>query len=200
MSLTNYQLLDLGKRMNVPLESPYFKDELPLNLKSNVGYIINLEDEEDENGDPNTGSHWCALYIREYPNEKREAIYFDPYGTGCPQDVEKSMKKTLGKSIPHTTKQIQDLNSDMCGWFCLAFLYYLHTYPKRTKDLYQDVSNFLSFFDDLSKDENMIKKNEFILKHFFRSEDPKLRKKIDVDDYSHLENSDTAIPVEVNHT
>ena len=106
------------------------------------------------------------------------------------------MKKTLGRSIPHTTKQIQDLNSDMCGWFCLAFFFYIHTYPKRTKDLYQDVSNFLGFFDDLSKDENLVKKKEFILKHFFRSDDPKLRKKIDVDDYSHIENKDTAIPVE----
>ena len=27
MSLTNFQLLDLAKRMNIPLESPYFKDE-----------------------------------------------------------------------------------------------------------------------------------------------------------------------------
>ena len=199
MSLTNFQLEDIAKRMGFPLEEPYFKDELPQKLKTNVGYIINLEDEIDEDsGEPNSGSHWVALYLRKYPNDKVEGIYFDPFGTGLPQDVEKSVKKTLGKSIPHATKQIQDKNSSMCGWFCLAFLYYIHTYPKRTKDLYQDVSNFLGFFDDLSKDENMIKKNEYILRHFFRSDDPTKRKKIDVDDYSHLENNDQAFPVGVN--
>ena len=79
--------------MNIPLESPYFKNEVPFKLKSNTDYIINLEDEEDENGDQNTGSHWCALYIREYPNKKKEAIWHDPYGAGCPQDVDNSMKK-----------------------------------------------------------------------------------------------------------
>ena len=103
MSLTNFQLLDLAKRMSFPLEEPYFKDEIPLKLKTNVGYIINLEDEEDDFGEPNYGSHWVALYLKEYPNKKIEGIYFDPYGTGLPQDVQKSVKKTLGKSIPHTT-------------------------------------------------------------------------------------------------
>ena len=110
---------------------------------------------------------------------------------------EKSVKKTLGKSIPHTTKQVQDLNSDMCGWYCLAFLYYIHNFSQRTKDLYQDVSNFLDLFEDLSTSEDFIKKNEFILKHFFRSSNPTKRKKIDVDDYSHLENKDVCIPVDV---
>ena len=120
---------------------------LPLKLKTNVGYILNhLEDEYDEDGEPNSGSHWVALYLKEYPNKKIEGIYFDPYGTGLPQDVEKSVRKTLGKKIPNTNKQTQDLNSSMCGWYCLAFLYYLHTYPQRTKDLYVDVSNFLDFF------------------------------------------------------
>ena len=87
MSLTNFQLLDLAKRMNFPLEEPYFKDELPLKLKTNVGYILNhLEDEYDEDGEPNSGSHWVALYLKEYPNKKIEGIYFDLYGTGLPQD------------------------------------------------------------------------------------------------------------------
>ena len=69
---------------------------------------------------------------------------------------------------------------------------------ERKKDLYLDVSNFLDLFEDLSKKEDLLKKNEFVLKHFFRSSDPTKRKKIDVDDYSYLENNDVGIPVEVN--
>ena len=152
---------------------------------------------EDEFGEPNCGSHWAALYLKEYPNKKVEGCYFDAYGTGPSQDVEKSVKKTLGKSIPHTNKPIQDSNSCMCGWYCLAFLYYSHTYPQRTKDLYIDVSNFLDLFEDLSKSENHFRKNEFVLNHFFRSSDPSKRTKIDVDNYSHLKTNDVAMPVEV---
>ena len=90
MSLTNFQLMDLANRMGIPLKEPYFKDELPLKLETNVGYIINLESDEDEEGRPNLGSHWCAFYLREYPNGKIEGIYHDPYAVGPPQDVEAS--------------------------------------------------------------------------------------------------------------
>jgi hypothetical protein len=37
----------------------------------------------------------------------------------------------------------------------------------------------MEMFDDLNKSIDF-KKNEYILKHFFRSEDPSLRKEIDV--------------------
>ena len=68
--LTDVQIKELSKRMNIPLEGVYFKDELPQNLKVNKTYIINLEDSEDENGRPNSGSHWTMVQCRKYPNDK----------------------------------------------------------------------------------------------------------------------------------
>ena len=70
-----------------------------------MGYIINLEGEEDENGDPNTDSHWCALYIREYPKKKKElytlaskiALSRVQMGNHYPSDIE--VGKDVGNLI-----------------------------------------------------------------------------------------------------
>ena len=106
MSLTNYQIEDLAKRMNFSLEGCFFKDELPSKLKYNTAYIINLEDEFDENGNPNQGSHWTCLQLFKYPNDKVEGIYFDSYAKGPPKDVERVIMNTIGKKIPYITKPI----------------------------------------------------------------------------------------------
>ena len=66
-----------------------------------------------------------------------------------------------------------------CGWYCCALLHYINASQYSTKDLYVDVSEFLDCFEDLDKSTNF-KKNEFVLKHFFRSKNPKLRQEIDV--------------------
>ena len=69
--------------------------------------------------------------------------------------------------------------NNACGFFCCAFAHYINASGYRSNDLYTDVSDFMEMFDDLNKSIDF-KKNEFILKHFFRSENPKLRKEIDV--------------------
>ena len=63
MSLTNTQLRTLSERMKFPLADISFKDELPDKLEFNKGYIINIEDAEDEDGKSNSGTHWTALQI-----------------------------------------------------------------------------------------------------------------------------------------
>lgn len=178
--LTNVDIEDLAKRMKIPLEFVGFKNELPKKIKTNRAYIINLEDDEDENGEQNNGSHWTCFQVVEYPNKKIEAIYFDSYGSQCPEIVnERMMNNFKIKKIPYNTKDIQSLMNEACGWFCLAFLHYINSFQQRTKNLYWDVEDFLSLFDDLNKSIDF-KKNEYILKMFFQSEDPKLRKQIEV--------------------
>ena len=63
MSLTDTQLRDLAKAMEFPLADISFKDELPKKLEMNKGYIINIEDAEDEDGNRNGGTHWTCLQI-----------------------------------------------------------------------------------------------------------------------------------------
>lgn len=180
--LTDTQLKVLSKKMGFLLEDVVFKDELPKKLKCNTGYIINLEDEYDDEGNNNTGTHWTALYIKHFKNDginTYEPIYFDPYGQPPPEWVKRCVETTCGKKLPYSTKDIQSLMNNACGWYCSAFLHFINVFDHRSKDLYTDVSNFLDLFDDLNTSVDF-KKNEYILKMFFQSKDPSKRIDIDV--------------------
>lgn len=180
MSLTNFQLEELCERMSIPLEGIYFKDELPDDLEYNKSYIVNMENEKDEDGYDNTGSHWVCFQVNKYPNGLIEGIYFDSFGLGKPPAIKKSLKSLSNKEIPETRKNIQSIVNHACGWYCCAFLHFINSCPLRTKDLYTDVSHFLDLFDDLDNSIDF-KKNEYILKHFFRSPDKETRDKYPIE-------------------
>lgn len=178
--LTDDQIRDLAKRMAVPLEFVGFKNQLPQKLKTNRAYIINLDDNFDE--ETNTyseGTHWTCLLVMEYPNKKIEPFYFDSYGAAPPEVVKERVKKEFKTSLPFSTKDIQSLMASACGWYCLAFLHFVFVFDQRTRDLYHDVELFLSLFDDLNTSAEW-KKNEYILKMFFQPSDPAKRKPIEV--------------------
>jgi len=168
--LNNVQVEDLAKRMGVRLEAVCFKSELKdMKLKHNVGYIINLENEFDEDGERNEGSHYTCFLYNKYPNERcrDEYVYFDSYGVPPPQEV-LEFCGVNEKEMPYNTIDVQSLMADCCGWFCLAFLYYINVFQGRTMDLYTDCEHFTSLFHDLNKTTNW-KENEAVLKMFFRN-------------------------------
>ena len=177
MSLTDTQIWDLAKRMNIPLVFCDFKDNLPLtgDLKYNKAYIINMENEYDQNGEPNEGSHYTCFQVNKYPNGRKEGVYFDSFGQPPPQIVD----KFCGMKMPYQKKDIQSLMNSACGWYSLAFLHYINSYEGRSKHLYTDCETFTEMFDDLNVSVDHLR-NEYILKHFFRSVDPATRKPVDV--------------------
>lgn len=192
--LTDLQVNDLSKRMNIPLEGCYFKDMLPKKLNVNKVYIINLQDSETEDGDENSGTHWTMAYIRETPKKQLQPLYFDPYGCAPPQIVKSIIEKQCNMKCPYTTKDIQSLMNNACGYYCLAIAHYITASKYRSNDLYKDVDDFIDMFDDLNHSIDW-KKNEYILKLFFQSEDQSKRKPIDVlsqthDDYDRIINND----------
>ena len=69
--------------------------------------------------------------------------------------------------------------ADCCGFFCLAFLYFVSTSHLRSGNLYKDCETFLDLYDDLNTSHDF-KKNEWILSQFFVAKDPAKRKEIDV--------------------
>ena len=206
--LTDKQIEDLSQRMNIPLGGVEFKDELPTTLKYNQVYIINLQDSEDDDGNQNGGTHWTMATIRQTPNGTIQPIYFDPYGCPPPENVKIIIEKQTKKKCPYTTKDIQSLMNNACGFYCLAISHYIYSSKYRSNDLYRDVDDFMDMFDDLNHSIDW-KKNEYILQHFFRSEDPTKRKPIDNlsqthDDYARILNEDSGkgmdlmkIPIDV---
>lgn len=176
MSLSDSELWDLAERMDIPLAFVGFKDELKgKKLKYNKSYIINMENEFDEDGQRNTGSHYTCFQVNKYPNGKKAGLYFDSFGMPPPQVVE----DFVGEKLPYCEKDIQSLMNSACGWYCLAFLHFINSSEHRKGELYTDANDFTDMFDDLNKSTDHLK-NEFILKHFFRSKDPAKRTPVEI--------------------
>tara|TARA_Y100000114_G_scaffold53634_1_gene48939 strand:- start:9091 stop:9690 length:600 start_codon:yes stop_codon:yes gene_type:complete len=160
-------MLELAPKMGIPLKGVYFKDELePNDLEVGKSYVINLSDEKDEDGDQNIGTHWVALHIGKLDG-KICPMYFDPYGVGAPEDIKNIVEKRFKKKIAHTTKNVQSIVSDACGWFVMAYLHFINKFYNRTGNILMDTALFLDLFEDLDKSTDW-KKNEFILKLFFQ--------------------------------
>jgi len=166
--LTDYQIKSMAKKMGIPLAGVVFKTELPkMNLEYNKTYIINLEDETDENGEPNEGTHYVFLQMNKSPHGNFAPLYFDSYGKIYPTVVETTVRHYCNMKCPYTTKDIQSIVSGMCGWYCLGLSFYLNCFPHRTHNIYDDVGCFLSFFNDLNVS-NDHKQNEWVLSQFFQ--------------------------------
>jgi len=177
--LTDIQIEDLATRMNIPLVYIGFKNNLPFKIRPNKAYIINLENALSKDGVENKGSHWTCFQVAKYPNGVCECFYFDSYGVGPPQIISKRIEKEFKIGIYHNTKDIQSLMSEVCGYYCLAFLHFINASPYASKHLIKDAETFIDMFDDLEKKVDF-KKNEYVLKHFFLSKDPALRKSVEI--------------------
>ena len=176
--LTDIQIKDLAKKMDIPLVFCGFKDELATEkLQYNKSYIINLEDEFDDKGNQNEGTHWICGQVNKYPNGKIERIFFDSYGAPPAEEIKKFLGQ--GHYVPYNKKDIQSLMNGACGWYALAFLHYINSFEGRTNDLYSDVEDFLSLFNDLNVSCDF-KANEYMLKQFFRSKDASKRTPVEV--------------------
>jgi hypothetical protein len=123
----------------------FMKDEL-LNLpKKRVGnYVVNLQSSTDGNG-----THYCALKIY---NDGR-AVWFDPFGFEAPKEVD----KFVGRKVPYSDKTIQNINSSICGFYCIAFLHYMtQNENKNPLNAYQSFLNMFS--DDVKENRSILQK------------------------------------------
>ena len=60
------------------------------------------------------GSHWVCFYIKE-----NKSFYFDRFGS----NPDKFLLNQLPKPIIYHNYKIQDINSRLCGSYCLYFFY-----------------------------------------------------------------------------
>ena len=128
-ALTNFEIIDIIKdrKLDKNFGGVYSKDQLPELIKDKF-YIVNLQD-HDEGG----GTHWCAFYYN-YPST---SIYFDSYGFIAPRDVQQKITPYI-----FNDDEIQDFNSSACGFYCIAFIKFLH--DKTDKE--QMYKTFLKLF------------------------------------------------------
>lgn len=190
--LSNHDIDELVKKMDIKnFKGCFYKDKLK-KIHPNSSYIINLNSELDEKGNRNGGSHWVALVT----DDMKKAFYFDSYGEAEPNEI-RHLAKSSQYRIGHSTKNIQSLMSNLCGFFCLGLIYFLSVSKFRTGNMINDASVYLDLFEDLDKVDDVYK-NEFILSLFFTdkkskslllgnnniglSKDNKLTKKFNIED------------------
>ena len=138
--LTNFDLEKIAKNYDVKLIGIYSKNELDKLPIEDGNYIINLDD--------NVGSHWTALNIN-----KNKGIYFDSFGCVPPQNVIDFVKQRKNIKLGYNNFIMQDLESEKCGFYCIAFLLFLNQSNKQ--DIYKATNDFIKMFhnDTLENDE-----------------------------------------------
>ena len=137
MSLSNFELQDIAKLNHIPLDMVVSKDELLLSenvykFKSlpNWNIIINLQNLYDDNGNIQPGSHWVSLSKVKTKKIEPQLVYWDSYGFEPPLEVIKLAEMIRIKNIAYNNKQIQRVNTTICGYYSLFFIYYLRHYLK----------------------------------------------------------------------
>ena len=82
---------------------PRIKDE---------AYVINLDDKNSK------AAHWVSLFVN-----KNLSVYFDSFGIEyITQEV---LNKIKNKSITHNIFRMQDNESILCRFYCVAFIEYM---------------------------------------------------------------------------
>lgn len=76
--------------------------------------MFNLDESDEE------GSHWTAVFIS---GAKRELNYFDSYAIEPMGEIKKFIEKY--PKLIRNTYRYQSLFSNVCGHYCIIFLYFL---------------------------------------------------------------------------
>ena len=131
------QLKEYAKKMGLPLNNILMRDEMNY-LNEEGFYIINLD---NSNGN---GTHWTSLFYHPL-----NSYYFDSYGFVPPLEVEKKIRP-----YTYNDADIQDFNSEACGYYALAFIKFL--YDKSNKEV--AFRQFLQLFKSNTKENDDILK------------------------------------------
>ena len=106
---SNTELLDILKNDNIKINGVFAKDQLKKPLKDGF-YIINLDNSDGP------GTHWTALY----KINDGFSFYYDSFGFIAPEEIEDLLHK-----YEYNKKQIQDIKSTSCGFYCIAFIKFM---------------------------------------------------------------------------
>ena len=126
--------MKICSKNNIKINGIHSKDNMPKQLH-NGWYIINLDDA------CGGGTHWTCLYFGKYN------FYFDSFGYPPPIQVQEMITPYV-----YNHKEIQNINSSSCGYFCICMIMYNKNGNKT------DINKFLKYFT------NNTMMNETILK------------------------------------
>lgn len=142
--MTNVDLEEKARRLHIPLVGVFSKDQLPPVLKDG-GYIINLQSAGD-----GPGTHWTAFYV-----ENSSRAYFDSFGVIPPLSVQRFLRRKYIFSEKH----IQNIQSEICGYYVLYFIWFMWFHRHRIKNVRKRFCTFLRLFSsDPTKNKTLLQK------------------------------------------
>ena len=147
--LTNFDLEKIAKNYDVKRIGFYSKKQLDKLPIEDGNCFINLDD--------NVSSHWCGLLV-----SKNDAIYFDSFGCVPPQNVISFVKQKPNIKFGYTNFIIQNLESEKCGFYCIAFSLLLNR--SKNKDIYKATNDFIQLFKD-----NTLENDEILKKYLLKN-------------------------------
>ena len=110
----------LGIKLNGVMFKQGFKD---ITILKDGAYIINLDRTESK------GTHWVCCY-----KKGKIIMYFDSFGENCFEELKEVAKKNKC-SIIESMFQLQNLNDNSCGFYCLGFLHWIHNKKLNSRNL-----------------------------------------------------------------
>jgi hypothetical protein len=146
--LNNYELDEIANHYGMTLNDVVMKDEMKSITPRNGNYIINLQ-----SSTAGMGSHWIALCIKD-----KDIFYFDSFGIICPSEVTNFCKRIPKSTLAYNDLQIQHIDAQTCGWFCIIFLLHLN---RSNQDIYKSASEFIGRFSYDTIHNNKILKKYF---------------------------------------
>lgn len=142
---TSTQIAQMCATLHVQLNGIHFKDELPAKIQPGC-YVVNMQSEMP-------GTHWVAIIAC-----PMHCAYVDSYGQPPPIEVQTFIQSRY-KTWYCNVRQIQAVESDACGYYCVAAMGYYSNYCKGCSDFFKCIDTFLHLFgnDDQSKNDTMLK-------------------------------------------
>ena len=138
-TLSNNDIDEILKNYNIKYNGIYSKDRLP-NKLLNGFYIINMQSSKAGNG-----THWISLY----KINDGYSLYFDAFGFPAPEEI---IHKLHAYDYNH--KDIQNINSSSCGYYCIAFVKFMNSHSNNPKKAFD---TFVSLFsNDTNKNEDIL--------------------------------------------
>lgn len=145
MVLSNFDLVELCKRIGVKINGIYLKDQLPTKAKKG-NYIINL----DSSYTGKRGTHWVGLIC----GKKDTVVYFDPFGVPPAEEIKKFIKTSYQRHY-WNNEIIQDIESDLCGYYVIAHFNYI---KNSNKDILESTQNYIDIFlEDTEKNDKILR-------------------------------------------
>ena len=120
----------------------YAADCLPHRISPYTALVVNTDPHNE------TGTHWVVFYLDENYSDGRGMIeYFDSYGQPPHLHSYQGFLRRNARRYLYNEVCLQSLDSQVCGHYCLLYLYYRTVCDLRMKD-------FVQLFGDSSTTHN----------------------------------------------